>query len=352
YKIYELWGTGTSYDELHTDVRARTQSIWPGYVNSSFRFYVDCYQAKRSSSAQRELIEAFSFMGLEGPIIMNDPELEFCIFEDYEFRAAVPYQLYLGRFIAQSNREIVGKYNLKKRRYISTTSMDSELALVTANLALSAPGRLFYDPFCGTGSFPIACAHFGAVTVGSDIDGRSIRGTKDRNVVSNFVQYDLVDKWLDGFISDLTNTPLRSARILDGIVCDPPYGVREGLKVLGDKDGKVKEAVYINGELAHLREGFIPPKRAYSFEAMLDDVLDFAANMLADGGTLCMWMPTANDEDIELAIPTHPCLKLTSVCVQAFNKWARRLLTYHRLPDAQVDHSIQWQKRAHTNGLK
>lgn len=68
-----------------------------------------------------------------------------------------------------------------------------------------------------------------------------------------------------------------------------------------------------------------------------------------------MWMPTANDEDIELAIPTHPGLKLRSVCVQAFNKCeyanmatdpvlihpgSRRLLTYERLLGAENATSV------------
>jgi tRNA (guanine10-N2)-methyltransferase len=49
------------------------------------------------------------------------------------------------------------------------------------------------------------------------------------------------------FTADLTNTPIRKAplrydgdgvrgRIFDAIVCDPPYGVREGLRVLGVRD--------------------------------------------------------------------------------------------------------------------
>lgn len=147
----------------------------------------------------------------------------------------------------------MNKYDLKKRKYISTTSMDSELALITANMALAAPGKVFYDPFTGTGSFPIACAHFGATVLGSDIDGRSIRGKPNRNVVSNFVQYGLVPQYLDGFVSDLTNTPIRKTRWLDGIVCDPPYGVREGLKVLGSTMEHLKNEVILpNGVPAHL----------------------------------------------------------------------------------------------------
>ena len=55
--------------------------------------------------------------------------------------------------------------------------MDAELSLVMANQALAKPGALIYDPFVGTGSLMITCAEFGAFTVGSDIDGRQIRGT-------------------------------------------------------------------------------------------------------------------------------------------------------------------------------
>jgi tRNA G10 N-methylase Trm11 len=68
------------------------------------------------------------------------------------------------------------------------------------------------------------------------------------------------------------------------------------------------------------RPGYIAPKKAYSFDAMIEDLLDFAALTLVDGGRLSMWMPTANDDDIEIAIPQHQCMKLISVCVQEFNK--------------------------------
>ena len=46
---------------------------------------------------------------------------------------------------------------------------------------------------------------------------------------------------------------------------------------------------------------------------MLDDLLEFAAFMLVDDGRLALWMPTANDEDVVLGMPTHPCLDLVSV---------------------------------------
>ena len=191
-------------------------------------------------------------MGFKGPIRMRDAEQTFAIFEEYDFNVPGPKQIYLGRYVGGSSRHAIVDYSLKTRDYINTTSMDSELALLTANLTLAAPDKIFYDPFVGTGSLPIACSHFGAMTMGSDIDGRMVRGKNGKDVKSNFRQYSLLDRYLDGYISDLTHTPLRRGRWLDGIVGDPPYGVREGLKVLGTKNGGGKEVVFIDGEASHL----------------------------------------------------------------------------------------------------
>ena len=58
---------------------------------------------------------------------------------------------------------------------------------------------------------------------------------------------------------------------------------------------------------------------------MLDDILEFAAMSLIEDGRLSLWMPTANDEEVKLGIPSHPCLEVVSVCVQAFNKCKRFL---------------------------
>lgn len=318
----------------------------------SFRFELDSFHGSRSNAEQRSIIETFSYMGFEGPIRMNQPDHQFTIFEEYELDGNIPKRLFLGRLVAESGRKAINKYSLKKRSYIATTSMDAELSLVTANLALAAPGRLAYDPFMGTGSFPVACAHFGASVFGSDLDGRSIRGKKDRSVRGNFSQYGTSANYLGGFIADLTNTPLRHDRIVDAIICDPPYGVREGLKVLGSTRVALQQVVYLaDGKPAHLQENYVPPKKPYSFLRMLDDILDFSADMLAQHGRVCMWMPVAGvaaDEEVpgegsttfieaEYDIPEHPALELVSLCTQDFNKWSRRLLTYRRLPDSDVD---------------
>ena len=203
-------------------------------------------------SERKEIIESFRYLGFDGIIQMHNSEQVFRVFEDSKCGIKDPQRVHFGRWIADSQRDAAYEYSLKTRKYLSTTSMDSELALLAANITLAAPGKLFYDPFVGTGSFPIACSHFGAVSMGSDIDPRMLRGKDGVNIVTNFQQYGLLDNYLDGFISDLTNSPLRKGRWIDGIICDPPYGVREGLRVLGSKDGGGKKILYNDGEAVHL----------------------------------------------------------------------------------------------------
>jgi len=204
-------------------------------------------------AVQRELIESFKFLDLNGPTRMKDAELELSIFEEFDHAVPVPKKLYLGRFVTASDRDAVNRYDLKKRKYISRTSMDAELSLVTANMALARSGSIVYDPFVGTGSFTVSAAHFGAQVLGSDIDGRSVRGVVDGvDIRTNFIQYQTIDRLLDNLISDLTNTPLRIGRLFDSIICDPPYGIREGPKTLGYRPGKPAELVMIDGVPAHL----------------------------------------------------------------------------------------------------
>lgn len=213
----------------------------------------------------------------------------------------------------------------------------------------------------------VAAAELGAITAGSDIDGRSFRGKgkgMQKGVLANFRRYGIEPGFGDCVTGDLTNSPFRigrgKKRWLDAVICDPPYGVREGLKVLGRRvqgagaevsleassleNGEVKSSqpsttlppaapVMIDGVPSHTLPGFIAPKRPYSFDRMLGDILDFAARTLVDGGRLAFWMPCANEAEEEFAVPRDPkgLVILRYVCVQNFNRWSRRLLVYERV---------------------
>ena len=252
--IYELWGAGSTYDELHADVTRRTSYLWQRYRHSSFKFTIESFQGSRTPQQLVDIIESFSYMDFQGPIRMSRPEEDFAVFEEFDHQDSMPQRLFLGRLIAASGRDAASAMSLKMRKYISTTSMDAELALVAANLTLAGPETIAYDPFVGTGSLTLACAHFGASVLGSDIDGRSIRGSQGRNLRQNFEQYGLTPRLLDSFISDLTHSPMRTTHAgwVDAVICDPPYGVREGLKVLGSRDGSEKAPLMIDDIPAHL----------------------------------------------------------------------------------------------------
>ena len=111
----------------------------------------------------------------------------------------------------------------------------------------AAPGKLIYDPFVGTGSFLLTCAQFGAFTMGSDIDGRQIRGKSkfyisntiiiqkfktdnkffsrlaNRSIKSNVEQYNLHGKVLDTLVFDICHHPWRNNPWFDAIVTDRKY---------------------------------------------------------------------------------------------------------------------------------
>ncbi|KAI3404303.2 hypothetical protein KGF56_002942 [Candida oxycetoniae] len=352
--IYELWGSGTTYENLFKDIREQSQSKFAQYKNSSFKFEFESFKGRQSHEAQMEIMESLSFLGLKGRINLKTPDETFTIFEEYQVygmeKAHTPKQLWFGRLVQLSERirnNIVEKYDLKKRSYIGTTSFDAELSLVSCNLAHVQEQRIVYDPFAGTGSFLVAAAGFGALNIGSDIDTRMLSGKDNVNIATNFKDYGTSTQFIDVMTMDFTHNALRSNFVIDTIICDPPYGVREGLRVLGAKNKEKaagRETNVVNGEIAHLRRDFIHPKKPYELSSLLDDLLQFASVRLPIGGRLAFWMPTANDDFEITLIPQHKCLELKFNLEQQFNKWSRRLLVYVKRDQSYIGET--------RNGLK
>ena len=80
-----------------------------------------------------------------------------------------PSRCMFGRIIAEGP-SIGRNYDLKYRPIIGTTTMDAMSAHLSAVAADIKEGDLVLDPYCGTGSLLIACAHLGARVIGSDFD--------------------------------------------------------------------------------------------------------------------------------------------------------------------------------------
>ncbi|GJM85256.1 hypothetical protein PR202_ga01691 [Eleusine coracana subsp. coracana] len=240
--IYELWGHGTTYEELEKSVMEYPDERKLPYLTpeSTFKIVVDTFGKVMSSQEQNEIMKSLTYIPFKGRVNLKKPEHKFFVIEtdDYGSNNGLPpvmkRTIFFGREVGAADRHLLPMYQLKSRKYIGPTAMDAEMAFLMANQGLARPGKLVYDPFVGTGSILVAAAHFGAMTMGADIDIRVVRDGRgpDCNVWSNFEQV-LAIRWLVGvgFLDLLL--------IFDAIICDPPYGVRAGGRksVLRGEDG-------------------------------------------------------------------------------------------------------------------
>lgn len=356
-------------------------------------------------------------MQLKGPVDLANPQFEWAWYEESwsisgtglkeGHRADMVHRIRLvvvGRRIQLHQytdhtpahpgmaRDWIDRLDLKKRSYIGNTSMEAEMSLNMAQMAQSGPGKLVYDPFVGTGSLVVAAAALGAYIMGSDIDGRMMRGkgvakhdpSVDPGIIKSARQYGIQGRFLDFCTFDITQHPWRmlhgnaqaqttgpkaTAGLLDAIIADPPYGVRAGAKRLGNRDLRKQRdgPFWLQDRQAwsHEQEDYVPPTRPYALCDLLRDLLIFSAEMLKDDGRLVFWMPVISDEaDAErrdskrteprpskstsrslptpaptTPVPDGPEWKQVAVSTQDFGKWSRRLVTLCRIPRDQCKSS-------------
>ncbi|KAJ9480264.1 tRNA (guanine(10)-N2)-methyltransferase [Pseudozyma hubeiensis] len=428
----------------------------------SWKAHVFSYSYTISDTRKIDIIQSFSYMDLKGRIQLKNPSMRWGVMEEFIAQELWPthlrdehnnfpgagkktdkvegrdelgdkdprlVQIFLGRRIdvnagplystklspaaprkssdpAQEGqrglaRDLVEKLNLKKRVYIGNTSMESEMSLLMASMALAGPGKLIYDPFAGTGSMLYASAVYGAMAFGSDIDGRPMRGkdnisdgSSKTGVVKSATQYGIRNHILDTVVFDMTQAPWRkdllfpldseephgelkqSVGIVDGIVADPPYGVRAGAKRLGKRDPEKQrlEGFWMpdglgpgQGCWSHERSDYVPPTRPYHLEDLVNDLLDYAYGLLCDGGRLVFWLPSmidAEDDQVDdgdekagypkssaaiersvsIDLPQHRRkagqgrMHMIHYSLQDFGRWGRWLITMEKVsPENDVD---------------
>lgn len=358
--VYEVWahaGADEGYDELVRKVDAfqgETKRELLQDETRSWRINVSVFGKKLSMDEQRERREKFrDVLPFAGPVQMKDPDETFLVLEelglDQDLHPGMkPKQIFFLRELAGSEknrgrggaRDLVDQQTLKRRAYIGPTSMESEMALLMANMALVQPGDLVIDPFVGTGSVLIPCATHGAMCYGTDIDIRVLLGTgvgvsgagaektedadhEDRiNVTTNFKQYGLPLPEL--IRADNSMSPLvdKCKGFFDAVVCDPPYGIRAGARKSGRKR-QIKSDV----SMAVKQPNYIAPTQPYAAEDVMKDLLEFAAETLREGGRLVYLLPTTY-EYTDADLPRHPSLEVLANSEQKLTKkYARRLIT-------------------------
>lgn len=337
--IYELWGEGTTHDDLEKAIRCFPDERRLPYLKpeSSFRIIVDNFGKVISFQEQNDRIRGLSYIPFKGRVDLRNPDHKFWLMEidDYGENNGLPpvveKRIFFGREVGAADRKLLPTYQLRSRKYIGPTAMDAEIAFLMANQGLARPGKLIFDPFVGTGSILIAAAHFGAMTMGADIDIRVVRDGRgpDCNVWSNFEQYGL-PKPLSLMRSDNNLPPWRSGlkEIFDAIICDPPYGVRAGGRKSGGRK-LLKGAVDPYTVPEEKRFNHIPSTAAYSLAECMSDLLELAARMLVMGGRLVFFFPVLREDTVTVAqFPEHPCFTLIASCEQILSlRYSRYLLT-------------------------
>lgn len=341
------------------------------FLDGDYQYHIETVGKKYTADAKREVLETMlETVTHSGAVSWTSPTARrFVVFVEHQVEMAVAgtkqhvangpmLRVLHVLHLADSGRcPMLRKYDLKRRPYIGTTSMPPEESILMANLAAVVPGHLVYDPFCGTGSLLVAAAHCGAHTIGSDMDGRVMRQGTVKGAASpqmkqqrqlafatyspaelaklnpeevnlpclttNFVLYGLPPPSCMRFNFSTWEQGWRNSRsaLLDAIVSDPPYGIREPRKKVTTQPSQESNAA------------FTPPVTVspYSTHEVVLDLVLFAAEHLVIGGHLAFWHPTS-DAYTDDELPRHPALQVVINIPQRISlKFLRRLVVMRKV---------------------
>lgn len=354
---YELWCQADNRHDFHQRMRQLDPPIPERFRTESFRIDVESYNHRISLKEKIEKIEELNYLPFAGDIKMTSPDHKFVLFEWYQLTNGhpdvEPMRLFFGEWISDGNRRMIHSLSLKKRKFISNTSMDPVLSLIMANIAKCNPNHVTLDPFVGSGSLLVAAASFGSYVMGVDIDYKLLHGlsrptragdtkrSDDETIYHNLQQYHLEHRYLDTICGD-SSKKLFGEMKFDQIICDPPYGIREASQRVGTK--KLDPSIP-----NHLVDQHFPAKVHYFLEDIVNDLLDFSSDHLNVGGRVVFWMPlfkpgcgttsgtstlenngnnrhddTSYDDDEEHL--SHGCLKVMSMSEQKLQRNTSRVL--------------------------
>ncbi|MBN3305748.1 TRM11 methyltransferase, partial [Amia calva] len=290
--VFELWGFGRTPQELQSSLKNWPVENMVPYLTRDSTYKINIYTFNKTLLHQQRIqkIDALEFLPFQGKVNLKNPDHVFCLLEDYGSDPNCipdePFRIFFGRWVADGQRDLIKSHSVKKRHFIGNTSMDAGLSFIMANHARVKPNDLVYDPFVGTGSLLVACAHFGSYVCGTDIDYNTIHGIgkasrknqkwrgPDENIRANLRQYGAEKSYIDVLVSDASKTIWRAGAVFDAIITD-------------------RRLVY--------------------------------------------WLPVYRPEYKEEIIPQHPCLKLISNCEQTLSSHtSRRLITMEKLKEFEV----------------
>lgn len=112
------------------------------YLSKSHRIR-NIYFGKKCSHDENihniKLLEQPFLSHMTGDVDLHSAQIEYHLVADYgdwthlgeSQPRDTPKKVYLCRYVAGSNRDIIRKFSLKKRKYVGSTSLDSELSFLS-----------------------------------------------------------------------------------------------------------------------------------------------------------------------------------------------------------------------------
>ena len=318
HAAYEVWATGSSLCEcaaitksiMNDDPRMGPLQANTTWAANSYVFGTKHGRRKEVDTLPQKLsIFKILLRRLPGAVDLKAPAVRFVLLEDGDAAGEEElHKVWFTREVAEGSRGLTERLSLRRRPYVTTTSMEPKASLVMSNVAGLQLGEKVLDPMAGGGGLLLAAAQLGAgLTVGVDVNS-SIDVSR---VESNFHDLGLTPP--ADFIFGDVGDPNVQERLypwgpFDVLVADPPYGKRERGPVRAE--GAIQEAVYT--------------------------LYDLAANnkLLRVGGRLVYFLPMDPcwaSRDVVPLLPSHPCLTLMDISRQPLNtRLDRYLISLHK----------------------
>ncbi len=330
HAAYEILASGPSYEAcaaqttLITNEDPRLQPLQDdkmSWAAIAWVFGATCGRKKALAGLPQKLAVFKQLLRrLPGPVQLKDPDVQFALLEDGDLEEGEPrHKVFFTRQVAKGSRGLTERLSLRRRSYVTTTSMEPKASLVMCHAASLRPGDSVLDPMAGGGGLLLAAAQLGAGrTVGVDVN---VTIAVDR-IEANFHELGLPPP--AAFVFGDVGEAAVQERVaafgpFDILLCDPPYGKRERGALRAE--GAVQEAVYT--------------------------LFKLAANnhLLRAGGRLTFFLPMDPvwaAQDILPLLPSHPCLQLVDISRQPLNtRLDRYLVTLHKTALAKVGEVVK-----------
>ncbi|MDD4308428.1 MAG: THUMP domain-containing protein [Thermoplasmata archaeon] len=135
---------------------------------------------------------------------------------DTEVRILLSGKCHVGLLEGEIDRSPFEARKSENRPFKHPISLHPRLARALVNLTRASEGQTVLDPFCGTGGILLEAGLMGCHTLGGDIDGRMVDGTR-----LNMSHYGISDAEIRK--TDVSSWAEQNPPV-DSIATDPPYG--------------------------------------------------------------------------------------------------------------------------------